>query len=63
MIVDDRKGKRMPKVVEKNHLQEQVSRKVKYLFRSRNKAKLPVLARNDIFSTSFYCSKLTPDHP
>lgn len=62
MIIDERKGKERSREVEKSHLQEQINRKAKYLFRSRNKGKLPAISRNDLFASSFYCNKLTPDH-
>jgi hypothetical protein len=63
MVIDERKAKYRSKEVEKNLLQEHTNRKAKYLFRSRNKAKLPINPRNDPFSSSFYCSKLTPENP
>ena len=43
-------------------LHGQINRKAKMLFRSKNKAKLPSLtAKEDIFSTSFYCSKINQE--
>jgi hypothetical protein len=47
---------------ERNSIHGQINRKAKMLFRSKNKAKLPSLTVNeDIFSTSFYCSKINQD--
>lgn len=63
MVIDDRETKtdtlgrrdRVPQL-------GQTYRKAKMLFRSKNKAKLPSLTiKEDIFSTSFYCSKLSCD--
>jgi hypothetical protein len=62
MLMGDQRERRGLKKTEKEDktlLRDTINRKVKYLFRSRNKAKLPALPANrDIFSTSFYCAKL-----
>ena len=60
MVIDQRKTKYKPKQLEKNPLQEHINRKAKYLFRHRNKAKLLSTPASDPFSSSFYCSRLTP---
>lgn len=63
MVIDNRETKTDAlEKRERNNQLGQTYRKAKMLFRSKHKAKLPSLtAKEDIFSTSFYCSKLNYD--